>query len=387
MGKGQGQQSQQPQQVTSTNTTSNLPEYARPYFESLMNRATEVSNDPYQAYTGNRVAGFNPDQDQAFQQVRNAQGWAYPSFDKANQAYGQGIGSIGRAEDAFWQALNIGIGTEYDPERVTNTYVATEYNPNSWTDPGVSGRYMSPYMQNVIDIDAREADRKFQIQNVRNEAAAAAGGAYGGYRHGIVDAEAQRNQAQLQDDIQFKGQQAAYESGLGAFDRDRTAFLGANQLNNDFRQQESKLGMSATNANNQWGLEAAKLKQAGGKLALDAGTGYLGAANSYGGLGGAYAGLGESTQRAAYRDADALLNIGNIQQANTQQGYDVAYNDFLNQRDYPRQNLNWLNSILRGVPISASSNVTSSTTGAAPSYSSQIAGLGLGGIGLSKLFG
>jgi hypothetical protein len=75
-----------------------------------------------------------------------------------------------------------------------------------------------------------------------------------------------------------------------------------------------------------------------------------------------------------------------MQNAQSQAGMDMAYQDFLNQRDYDRQNLNWMSGILRGVPVSANSNVTGYQYQAPPNQMSQVAGLGLGAAGLAKMF-
>jgi len=68
----------------------------------------------------------------------------------------------------------------------------------------------------------------------------------------------------------------------------------------------------------------------------------------------------------------------------TQQGLDIAYADFINQRDFPRQQLNYYSGILRGVPITPGQEST--TYQAPPSQLSQLLGLGVGGLGLAKAF-
>jgi len=68
MGKG----SSAPQQPSTVQqTTSNIPEYARPYFEDIMNRGQAASQTSYQPYTGQRVADFTGLQNQAFENVGN----------------------------------------------------------------------------------------------------------------------------------------------------------------------------------------------------------------------------------------------------------------------------------------------------------------------------
>lgn len=340
-GKGSGGGGQ-PQQMTSTVNQSNLPEYARPYFEAMMMRAQQVSNDPYVPYTGERLAGFNPQQQQAFNMAGANVGNYQPYFNQAQQ--------------------NITQAGQFSPETMRNTYQATGFNPASWNDAGVASAYMSPYMQNVTNIAKREAIRDYGMQEIGRDTAAAQAGAFGGYRHGLVEAEADRNLNQQLQDIQNTGLQSAFMAGQGQFNTQQQQQLAANQLNNQFAQQESQLGMAAAGANNQYGLAAAQLGLTSGQ---------------------ALAGLGQAQQQAGLTDVQSLINTGAMQQAQQQAGLDIAYQDFLNQRDYPRQNLTWLSSILRGVPVSANTNVTGYQ--APPSQISQIAGLGLGAAGLARL--
>jgi hypothetical protein len=55
------------------------------------------------------------------------------------------------------------------------------------------------------------------------------------------------------------------------------------------------------------------------------------------------------------------LAVGQTGEDYRQQQLDVGYNDFVNQRDSNRQNLQFLSSILRGVPIAANSDVQTTT--------------------------
>jgi hypothetical protein len=357
MGSGKGgSQQQAPTQTTSNVNQSNLPEYARPYFESLMNRAQQTSYQPYQPYTGDRIAGFTDAQNQSFQQVQDNVGSYQPYFNQANQGM-QG-------------AQQIGLGTSFDPINVNNSYTANSFTPEQWTDEGVAQRYMSPYQQAVTDIQTRESNRQFGIQGVQQAAQAAQAGALGGYRDAMVKSERFRNQNQLLNDIQATGLNNAYNTGLGQFNQDRNSLFTAAQYGNQNQQAQAQMDMAAQQANNQYGIAAKQLGLQGGQLGLSAAQGL--------------AGLGQAQQQAGMADATALSNVGAMQQAQNQQGLDVAYQDFINQRDYDRQNLNWLSSILRGVPVSANSSTTNYQ--APPSALSQIAGLGLGGVGLAKMF-
>jgi hypothetical protein len=77
---------------------------------------------------------------------------------------------------------------------------------------------MSPYQQGVTDIAKREAQRTADINATKLGAGAVSQGAFGGYRHGLVEAEHGRNTSQLLNDIQTKGLQSAYEMGMKQFE-------------------------------------------------------------------------------------------------------------------------------------------------------------------------
>lgn len=59
---------------------------------------------------------------------------------------------------------------------------------------------------------------------------------------------------------------------------------------------------------------------------------------------------------------NAMFGIGQNQQLLEQAKLDMAYNDYVNQRDAERQNLMFLSSLLQGVPISANQDVLTSTS-------------------------
>jgi len=55
---------------TSQNVTqTSIPEYAKPYVEKMLGKAEALTEAPYQAYGGQRLAGFTPLQNQAFKTV------------------------------------------------------------------------------------------------------------------------------------------------------------------------------------------------------------------------------------------------------------------------------------------------------------------------------
>lgn len=100
--------------------------------------------------------------------------------------------------------------------------------------------------------------------------------------------------------------------------------------------------------------------------------------------------LATTGQAAGLKDAAALQAIGQEQQGQTQRSLDTAYGDFLEQRGYPRQQAEWMSSLIRGMNPPTSS--TSTSTGPAqagqlaPSGLAQVAGAGIGLGGLMGWF-
>lgn len=101
----------------------------------------------------------------------------------------------------------------------------------SFAQPGSADAYMSPYMQNVVEMQKREAARQSGIQGAQQQAQAAQAGAFGGGRDAIMRAERERNLAQQMGDIQATGSQAAYQQAQAQFNAEQNAGLTAQQAN------------------------------------------------------------------------------------------------------------------------------------------------------------
>lgn len=108
---------------------------------------------------------------------------------------------------------------------------AERVRTSSFIRPGTASAYMSPYMQNVVDVEKREAQRQADIAATARGARYAQAGAFGGARQAIENAEAARNLAMLQGDIQTKGLQSAYQQAQQQFNAEQAARLQAQQAN------------------------------------------------------------------------------------------------------------------------------------------------------------
>jgi len=257
-------------QQTATSYQTNIPEYAREPYMRLVGGAEAVSRAPYQEYTGERSAQFTPMQQQAFQAAQNQQ-VAPQLTDASNLAYTAANRAMGQqynpsqfsaqqvqASDVASRGFDferVGAGPQVQADRIGAGQIGFErarsgqVGTQGFTAPGAAEAYMSPYMQNVVNTQQREAQRQADIARTQRGAQAVGAGAFGGSRQAIMEAEAARNLAQQKGDIQSQGLQSAYQQAQSMFTSDQARALQAQQANQQY-------GLQAQLANQQAGLTA-----------------------------------------------------------------------------------------------------------------------------------
>jgi hypothetical protein len=96
-----------------------------------------------------------------------------------------------------------------------------------------------------------------------------------------------------------------------------------------------------------------------------------------------YANLGGNYNQQALNIANAQNQMGQQAQNYNQQQLTQNYNDFINQQNFPFQQIGQLSNVLRGVPLTQQ---TQAVYQQAPSLASQAAGFGTAAIGAANLF-
>lgn len=465
---GGGGKSSAPTQTTTY--TSNLPEYARPYYERMMGRAEEESNQPYVQYNAPRIAAFTPDTTAGFDITRNVAAQGTPELDLAAMTAAGSVqagqpdiqasraitlGSIARgaqqmqgargiaAESMEYGAPDIQAARNMTGEALGRGAMETQAARNLASMSAARGlgaseyesvpieqtafgrqqayQYMSPYMDAVIEQQKQALVRDFQEGRPSRDTQAIRAGAFGGYRSAIQEGVAQRGLGERLSDIEATGRQKAYESAQAQFERDRAASMSAQAQTEQQRLAAAQYGLAGaglglqgaqtmgqlTAEQQRAGLQGAQflgqmgaaerdaaMRQAGllGQLAAtEQGLGYQGAES--------LARLGTSQQAAALQQASTLGQVGSqrqgltlqqaaalqaqggMQQEQQQRAMDIAYQDFLNQQEYEKQRINFVSSILRGIPVQPTQV---SSTYANPNPIAQYGGLGIAGLGLLR---
>lgn len=331
-----------PTETTSNVTQTNLPAYAEPFVTDIMQRGQAQSYRPYTPYENQRIAGFNPTQQQAQQETLG--------LDTPGQfgAAGSGMGNATMAGlTAGQQGLQAGMqGTGYG---MLGGYNTAAQGIGSMF--GNTADYMSPYMQGAVEPAKEQAIRDAQRGQLTQNMDAARQGTYGGARQILAGAERERNLGFTLNKLQQEGAQ--------------NAFTAAQQR----QQQLGQLGMQGLQA----GMQGAGQLQQTGIQGLQ--TGISGAQ----GLGQ----LGTAEQSANLQRLQGQYNVGARQQGLQQQQMDTSYADFLRQRDYPMEQLGYYQNLVRGMPIQLGSTATTYAT--PPSMVSQIAGAGVSALGLAGM--
>ena len=352
---------------TSTSYSTNLPEYAKPFYEELLKQSgkqiyeTDASGavtgvKQYQPYTGQRLAQFTPEQQQVQQE---ALGMTTPTgFQTASGTLGT-VGS--QAGTAAQTGLTAAMG--YQPGTITPQQIQT-----GQFGTAAAQQYMSPYTQAVTDVQKREARRQADIAANRAAMGSIGRGTFGGGREALMTAEAERGTQQLLADIQAKGDQAAYEQAMQAFQADQARQLEASRANQAAALQAAELGQQA--------------QQFGAGLSKDIG------------LAGLQTGLETAKATGALSATEQMANLERLKaqaatagekQALEQEQLNLAYQQFQEQQDYQRRLLEYQSNILRGNAAALGS--TQVQYAPAPSLASQIGGLGLAGLGLYNILG
>jgi hypothetical protein len=239
---------------TDTVAGTDIPEWVSQAGQETFGQAKALATTPFQPYTGPRISDFSGDETAGFDATRANVGSFQPLMNQAGSFTTQG---------------------------------GQQWGANA------AQQYMNPFQQNVTDIAARELNRQADFQTKTDNAAAVAANSFGGARHGILNAENERNRSQALGDLYSRGQAAAYDNAQSMFNADQGRSLQAGQLSGQLAGQQQQLG---------------------------------------------------------FGDAAALANIGQAQRGMEQASLDTAYGDYLEQREYPYRQVNFALGALKGTP-------------------------------------
>lgn len=425
-----------PQTATSYATSSTeTPKWMQDAIYNQIQVATNIANTPYQKYAFDTVADFSPLQQQAYANVVANQGSWAPGMQKAQLGM-EGFSNKGtadqlRAEQAkylrqdlvgkgldtgqqlFGQAAGmdiVGAAQPYMQQAGSATAQSLSERALAAANPYLQaagqtaasqvGQYMNPYQTGVMDVIAKQGARNL-TENIMPGVSDAfiKAGQFGSSRMGEMGSRAIRDTQEAILGQQAQAAQQGYGQALGAAQADLARQAGlagtvgsisgadlsrimqggsqygnlaqtAGQLTGQQMQNIANLGQMQTQAGQQqqqYGLGAASTAQ--GAQAQD----YQRQMTALQQM----AAMAQQEQGMRAADVAALETAGAAQQGQLQRDLDAARNQFLDEQLYPKQQMDWLNTQIRGMaPITPQTNTSSSTTTGAtynPSPLSQLA--------------
>lgn len=389
--------SSQPQKVTQEVTQTNLPKYAEPYvMTGLQSAQGLIGPDPitgqnnlgkWTPYTQEYMDGLNQGQTLAPRVAGltgDQQGVVNNILSKTTPE-----GLIAGQQLAGTAGLGALMTSGYNPSAFTSQ-TAGAGTAGTRDAPILNGinsdivqQYMSPYAQNVIDVEKREAIRDAQKKNLLNNLATARQGAYGGARNLLAQTERERALGYLLGDIQSKGLQSAYDKALGQFNTEQGLKNQTNIANMDaYTRAQIASAQNATQAaiaNQEADLKAQQMAEQSKQFGATQGLkGLELAAQSAQTMGN----IGQMQGTTDVALLKQQMDAAGLQQQIDQQALNQQYNDFLKAQALPWEQLQQYSNIVRGNTIAPGS--TSTTYGQAPSALAQTVG-GLGTLATAAM--
>ena len=372
-----------------TSYSTNLPEYAQPFFEEQMkqgarltyntdSRGNVTSVKPAPVYGGPRVAGFLPDQTAAQAKTRALRDPT--QIAQGTYALNRGLIGANTAMGGLGAARGFTPGT-ITSEDVTETITDDTLTTDKFTDPGIAASYMNPYQQQVVDVQTQEARRQADIAKAGRGMGSIGRGTFGGGRQALMESEADRALATQLGQIQATGSQQAYQQGQQAFTQDQARNLQMQQANQAADLQAQQLMQQGQQYNQAADLQMQGMQQTGDQFSADLNKQLgLSGLQAQSTLGGQLGQIGALDQQTDLQRIQALAASGGEQQRMDQENLNANKQRFLEEQNARKAALEYQSNILRGTAGALGS--TNTQYAPAPSMASQIGGLGLAGLGL-----
>lgn len=187
-----------------------IPEWLREPTQGVVSRAQAVSEEPYQAYTGQRVADVAAPTQQAYQLTEKNVG-AYKPYLSSGSSM---VSSAGQG-----------------------------FNPNALQT------YYNPYQQSVMDVMAKQGQRNL-VENLLPEVNTTFTGAgmFGGSRHADFTGNALRDVNESIMNQQAQLAQQGYNTALGAYQADLDRRLKAGESLANLGEQAQTMGLKDASA-------------------------------------------------------------------------------------------------------------------------------------------
>lgn len=371
---------------TTTQTVTEIPDWVAGPAQSALDIAGNIADQGYTPYQGPRVAGLSPNQQAAIDQASENQGQYSGMINDAINTNNQaGSRTFGGSLDI----ADFGGSFDFTPQAFGREYSAKMVGDTEAWDQNKAQKYLNPFVNTALKFNLDEQQRRADILRAKISGDAAKSGGYGGSRHGVVESEHDRNVGDQMARTMATELARAYDTAYGQYDTDERRRIGVETTNQGALADEFSLNAAQFNADRARALDAAKF---GANYAMDVHS--MNADNRarvFDANRDQYNTETDWMFDAAENAADMavtgsnldqvglnnLITTGNMANANEQANLDVAYSDFIEQRDWDTRGLDAYLRALSGTPYPTTTTRTGEVLTQNPSAFGQAAGAGM----------
>ena len=305
-------------------TQQGLAQFAGPYVTEMLGKGMALADKPFEAYTGPLTAGASELQEQAFA--------GYAGLDPNQQT---GIGSF---------SGNMTAGGTFGFGDAAGQGFQAGFTPASFTAASAQ-QFMNPYLQAALEPQLREARRQADISRVADAGRLTRAGAFGGSRQAIMEAEGARNLGQQLADITGRGYSDAFTQAQRQFNVEQEALRRAEEARRgQFNIEADRLSQFDERRRQQANEEARREieRQERERKQFNEEERRRIAAE-------------EAARRFGLSALRDMRTAGQEQRDIEQEGITADYLQFQQEQQYPYEQLQFMQSLLQGLPITATS--------------------------------
>ncbi len=410
----------------SQNTTTQvqqIPDFEQDASQSNQALAASLASQPYPTYQGNLIQGLTPLQSTGEYQAVQAANAYQPGLQQAanttnsaldpsafnnystaaSDTIGTGLNSnnvnalTGAAAGAVGNALNPSGVNAYSNAATGTLGQALQTNAAT---PGAINAYMSPYLQASLAPQITNLNTQLAQQQQGINTTATQANAFGDARQGAAQSLQNYYGNQALNSLVSSGYNTAYNNAVSGLQAQQQAGLSAaGQLGNlgSLQAQEQQIGLSGAGTlgnlgnlqNAEQNTQLSGASQYGNLAQLQAGQQGLQLQG-----GAQQANLAGLAQSLGLSGANATYAAGQQQQTVGQQELNSAYQQYLNQVNWPYQMLNVRESALSNSPYNIATsvqlpqaNTVAQGVGAATGLAGLLGSLGSGSGTSPNVFG
>ena len=339
---------------------TDIPEWVSAAGRQLYDQASEIAAQDFPTYEGPRIATYDSldAEGNPIQIGTNEDGTPIYEQSKLTAEEVEAGRLLSKGEDTYKTfiddatvmagTLGQGFSTNTFTEADTDALVGDKFvSPSEFSyadfNPEMARQYQNVF-QTAVDPALEELNRQRELRQTQNSADAIRAGAFGGSRLGLreatTDAEIAREGSDLRrqagrEGLEFASQRydtdRIFDSNrydtdrafdASRFDAERAARFGA--------EDQRRAGFETNEAARQRAFETDEASRLRATQELQ--------------------GFAPLVQGLTEQAASGLITAGQARRELDQRGLDMAYGDYLEQRNYPQEQLNFALGALQGVP-------------------------------------